>query len=145
MSQYCPICKAKLWAGPFFTPARLKCPRCSAEFAPTVPWAYFRILLFLLIAFAVLIILFLDKKDLWIFPFLIGVAILFWYLPRIINLQRISGELQPSDGIMDNNQKTTWQDKDENFRDNSTLRKSFYLLLALLLGLLLLISLMAQT
>jgi uncharacterized paraquat-inducible protein A len=90
MSQRCPVCKARLWTDPLFSPARLQCPRCGAVFATTVQWGYFRILLLLVILLAVLLIADLPDRKVWLVIFLVLLAGVLWYLPRLINLQRIS-------------------------------------------------------
>ena len=147
MSQRCPVCKARLWTDPLFTPGRLSCPRCGAIFRPTVAWGYFRFLLFLVVVLALVVILFLSKTNLWIFLFLIGVTIFFWFLPRFIDLQRISGELRVPEGPLDAEQMKlklkddNWEEKHEAFEEQSKFRQLVYVLIAVALLLLVLASL----
>lgn len=145
MSQHCPICKARLWTDPWLTPGRLSCPRCGAEFRPTVPWAYFRILLLVVVTLAVLVISFFSERSIWILVFLIGAAIFFWILPRFIDLQHIS-DLRVPEGPMDTDQlelklqDKRWEEKQDEFQEGSRLRQLIYLLVAIALFFLLLVG-----
>ena len=145
MSQHCPICKARLWTDPWLTPGRLSCPRCGAEFRPTVPWAYFRILLLVVVTLAVLVISFFSERSIWILVFLIGAAIFCWFLPRFIDLQHIS-DLRVPEGPMDTDQlelklqDKRWEEKQDEFQEGYRLRHLIYLLVAIALFFLLLVG-----
>ncbi|MFQ5930014.1 MAG: hypothetical protein ACE5MK_09960 [Acidobacteriota bacterium] len=110
-------------------------------------WGYFRFLLFLVVVLALVVILFLSKTNLWIFLFLIGVTIFFWFLPRFIDLQRISGELRLPEGPMDADQMKlklkddNWEERREAFEEQSKFRQLVYVLIAVALLLLVLASL----
>ncbi len=135
MSQPCPVCKTRLWTDPFLTPGRLSCPRCGTVFRPTVPWAYFRLLLLVVVVLALLVIFSLSDSSLWIFLFLIGVAIFFWFLPRFIDWQRISSDLQVPEGTMDTEElklelrDDDWERKHEEFQEKSRFRQLIFLLI----------------
>ena len=145
MSQCCPVCKARLWTDPLLTSGRLVCPRCGAEFWPTVPWAYFRILLLVVVTLAVLVIASFSQRSIWILIFLIGAAICFWFLPRFIDLQHIS-ELRVSEGPMESEQMELkledkqWEDKHDEFQKGHRFRQLIYLLVAIVLFFLFLIG-----
>lgn len=88
MAERCPICKSPLWQGPFLR--NLKCPRCGAEFRPTVPWTYFQLLLVLFVLLSLSVVIVFSGHNVWlIFLFLLGVALFFWYLPKLIDLKRV--------------------------------------------------------
>jgi hypothetical protein len=98
MSHRCPICKTPLWKRPLLL-RRLKCPRCGAEFRPTVPWAYFRLLLFLVLILSLTLVLVIFGENHWLLLlFLFAVAGFFWYLPKLVNLERIPGDLTVPEG-----------------------------------------------
>lgn len=145
MSQRCPVCKARLWTDPLLTSGRLSCPRCGAEFRPTVPWAYFRILLLVVVTLAVLVISSFSQPSIWILIFLIGAAIFFWFLPRFIDLQHIS-DLRVPEGPMDAEQlelkleDRQWEEKYEKFQEGHRFRQLIYLLVAIILFFLFLIG-----
>lgn len=141
MSQRCPVCKARLWSGSFFY-AKLKCPRCSAEFRPKVPWVYVRVLLLLLLVLVLAGILFLTERNLWlIFVFLGGTLLLFWLLPRFVDLERIPGELKMADGPTgDDPLKLKFRDWEE--REEKLEEGPWGGLLLLLVGLVLLFCLL---
>ena len=151
MSQHCPVCRSRLWSDPLFTPARLRCPRCGAEFKPTVSWNYFRILLLVVAALALLVIMLLTRGNLWLFLFFLGLAGCLWYLPRIINLQRIGPELTPSEGVLDSKQlkldleDAHLEEKYEEFEEKEKFRRLIYLLLTIALLSLLVIILWFRT
>lgn len=95
MAQRCPVCKTPLWTDPFFTPSRLRCPRCGAVFKSTVPWGYFRLLVLMVAVLCLFIISSLPGKNVWMLGlFLLGILIVFWYLPRLIDLQHVPGGLK---------------------------------------------------
>ncbi len=144
MSQPCPVCKTRLWTDPLHTPGRLSCPRCGTVFRPTVPWAYFRLLLLVVVVLVLLVISSLSDSNLWIFPFFIGVAVFFWFLPRFIDWQRISSDLQVSEGTMDTEELNLalrdddWERKHEEFQEKSRFRQLMYLLIMITVALLIL-------
>jgi hypothetical protein len=66
-----------LWTDPLFTPSRLVCPRCGAVFKPTVPWAFFRILVLIILALSVTLIVFIAGYRPWlilVFLFVLGAS-----------------------------------------------------------------------
>lgn len=135
--MHCPVCKTPLWTDSLFTPARLHCPRCGAVFKSTVPWGYFRIVVLVVVVLCLFIIGWVQGKNLWLFPvFVIGLLCLFWFLPRLIDLQHIPGRLKLSDGISGEEQlKLRLEDQNqeesgERFRERLNLSKFFYFLVA---------------
>jgi hypothetical protein len=138
MSQRCPVCKAPLWTDPLLTPSRLSCPRCGAEFRPTVPWAYFRILLLVVVTLAVLVISSFSERSVWILVFLIGAAVFFWFLPRFIDLQHIT-DLRVPEGPMNPDQlelklgDKQWEEKHDALQEGYRFRQLIYLLVAIAL------------
>ncbi len=146
MAQHCPVCKTRLWTDPLLTPSRLTCPRCGAESKPTVPWNYFRLLLIILILLSALVIVFLSR-DWWWLLIIVAVAIFLWFLPRLINLQHIGPELNPSEGVLDTRQLNLDLDlrleqKFEEFEERQNFRRLVYLAVALALLLLLTLALL---
>ena len=144
MSQRCPVCKARLWTDPLLTPGRLSCPRCGTEFRPTVPWAYFRILLLVVVTLAVLVISSFSERSIWILVFLIGAAVFFWFLPRFIDLQHIS-DLRVPEGPMADELKLKlenkqWEENHDEFQEGYRFRQVIYLLVAIALVLLFLVA-----
>ena len=145
MSQRCPVCKTRLWTDPLLTSGRLSCPRCGAIFQPTVPWAYFRFLLLVVVTLALLVIFSLSDSNIWIFLVLIGVAVFFWFLPRFIDLQHISGELGLPEGPMDTEElrlklgDDDWAEGHEEFEEKSRFRQLAYLLMVIAVTLLILL------
>lgn len=145
MSQHCPVCKSPLWTDPLFTPSKLKCPRCGTDFRTTVSWVYLRVFLLLAVSFVLLMIIFLSETYFWILIFLIGLIGLLWFLPRFIDLERISGELTTPEGPVDTNQlrlslKDNGWNKEEKLNEEQKLRKFAYLSISLILLLLLIFS-----
>jgi hypothetical protein len=110
-----------------------------------VPWAYFRFLLLVVVTLALLVIFSLSDSNIWIFLFLAAVAVFFWFLPRFIDLQRISGELQVSEGTMDTDElrlelgEDDWTEGHEKFEENSRFRQLVYLLMVITVTLLILL------
>ncbi len=137
MSQRCPVCKTRLWTDPLFTSGRLSCPRCGATFRPTVPWAYFRFLLLVVVTLALLVISSFSDSNIWVFLFLIGVAVFFWFLPRFIDLQRISGDLGVPEGPVDTEEfklrlrDEGWEEDQAEFEEKSRFRQLVYLLMVI--------------
>ena len=141
----CPGCKTPLWTDSLLVPARLQCPRCGAVFKSTVPWGYFRLLVLLVIVLCLFIIGWIPGKNLWLVPLVvIGLLCLFWFLPRLIDLEHIPPNLKLSDGVTGTEQlKLRLQDqsreeKEKRFRNRLNPRKIAYFLLAVGLILLLL-------
>ena len=88
MSYMCPVCRTRLWHRPFHR--RLKCPRCGAEFKPTVPSAYFQLLLLLFIMVCIGLVVIVYGHSLWlVFLFFCLIAAFFLFLPKWIDLQPI--------------------------------------------------------
>jgi hypothetical protein len=88
MSYLCPVCKSRLWHRPFHR--RLKCPRCGAEFKPTVPGAYFQLLLVLFVLVSVGLVVIVYGRSMWLIPlFFCLIAAFFIFLPKLIDLQPI--------------------------------------------------------
>lgn len=146
MSQHCPVCKSLLWTNSLFTPSKLKCPRCGTDFRTTVSWVYLRVFLLLAASFVLLMIIFLSETYFWILLFLIGLIGLLWFLPRFIDLERISGELTTPEGPVDTNQlrlslKDNGWNQEEKLNEEQKLRKFAYLSISLILLLLLIFSL----
>jgi hypothetical protein len=97
------------------------------------------------VTLAVLIISFFSERGIWIFVFLIGTAIFFWFLPRFIDLQQIP-DLRVPEGPMDSDQlglkleEKRWEEKQEEFREGYRLRQLIYLLVAIVLFFLFLVG-----
>lgn len=135
MSQRCPVCRARIWSDPLLTPGRLRCPRCGAVFRPTVPWVYFRVLLLAVVALALILIISLSQTHFWLLLFLVGLIVFFWFLPRFIDLQRISGELTTPEGPMDTKhlEDEDWRQKQDKFEEELDFRQLVYILVAVIL------------
>ena len=101
MSQKCPVCKTRLWSDPLLVRSKIKCPRCGAEFKPTVPWHYVRILLILLIVLAFVLIFVVSQGNVPLLVLLAIVGLLLWFAPRLIHFEPIGPELNPSEGVLD--------------------------------------------
>ncbi len=147
MAQHCPVCKTRLWTDPLLTPSRLTCPRCGAEFKPIVSWHHFRLLLVVLIFLSVLVIAFLSRENWWWLLVIVAVAAFLWYLPRLINLQHIGPELNPSEGLLDTKQldldlDLRLEEKFEEFEERQSFRRLVYLAVALVLLLILTVALL---
>lgn len=144
MSQHCPVCKTKLWTGRLFSPARLHCPRCGAEFKRTVPWSYVRVLLLIVIAGGLFLVAQSTQGNVWLFLFLLGLAIFLWLLPRIIDLQHIGPALTPSEGLLDPKdlslEDAVWEEKFKEFQERVQFRNVIFMILALALLILFLIG-----
>ncbi len=101
MSQKCPICKTRLWSDPMLVRSKLRCPRCGAEFKPTVPWHYVRILLILLIVLALVLTFIVSQGNLPLLVLFAIVGLLLWFAPRLIHFEPVGPELNPSEGVLD--------------------------------------------
>jgi hypothetical protein len=92
-----------------------------------------------------LVISSLSERGIWILVFLIGAAVLFWFLPRFIDLQQIS-DLRVPEGPMDSGQlelklqDKQWEEKQDEFQEGYRLRQLIYLLVAIALFFLLLVG-----
>ncbi len=136
MAQLCPVCKTRLWTDPLFTRRRLRCPRCGAEFKPTVSWFYFRVLLLVVATLGLVLVTLLTRGNLWILIFLGGVIIAMLLLPRLIDLQRIGPELTPSEGLLEPRQMDLEMEdlRADEALDEDQERRRFYRLVYLLMG-----------
>ena len=101
MSQKCPVCKTRLWSDPMLVRSKLRCPRCGAEFKPTVPWHYVRILLILLIVLALVLTFIVSQGNLPLLVLFAIVGLHLWFAPRLIHFEPIGPELNPSEGVLD--------------------------------------------
>ncbi len=148
MSQHCPVCKTRLWTDPLFTPRRLCCPRCGAEFRPTVSWLYFRLLLVLVAVLGLILIGMLSSGNLWLVLFVGLLAVLLFLLPRLIDLQHIGPELNPSEGVLEPRQlELELEDQHEREGREEERERRFYRLVSFGLGgvaLLLLVLILIQ-
>jgi len=96
------------------------------------------------VTLALLVIFSLSDSSTWIVLFLIGVAVFFWFLPRFIDLQRISGELGLPEGPMDTEElklklgDDDWEEGHEEFEEKSRFRQLVYLLMVIAVTLLIL-------
>ena len=79
----------------------MRCPRCGAEFKPTVPWHYVRILLILLIVLAFVLIFVVSQGNVPLLVLLAIIGLLLWFAPRLIHFEPIGPELNPSEGVLD--------------------------------------------
>ena len=144
MSQRCPVCKSKLWTDPFFAPSRLVCPRCGAVFQTSVPWRSFRLLVFLVITLAIVVMVLLSERKPWLVVILAGLIFFFWSLPRLINLQHISSDLSVADGPLDPDRmrmefEPTLLEKKEKNQEEKLFRKLVFLALLAALAVALLV------
>ncbi len=102
-----------------------------------MPWAYFRFLLLVVVTLALLVIFSFSDSNIWFVLFLIGVAVFFWFLPRFIDLQRISGELGVPEGPVDTEEfklklrDEDWEEGHEEFEEKSRFRQLVYLLMVI--------------
>ncbi len=86
MANQCPVCRAPLWRRPFAR--RLRCPRCGAEFRPTVPLALFQVLLAVLLVVGLGLALVLSRPYAWLLLLVLLVSgFLTWLLPRMVRLE----------------------------------------------------------
>ncbi len=149
MSQLCPVCRTRLWTDPLFTPRRLTCPRCGAEFRPTVSWFYFRLLLVVVAVLSLVLIALLSGGNVWLLVFVVVLAGLLLLLPRLIDLQHIGPELNPSEGVLEPRQlELELEDQHEAQDVRDERERRFYRLVSLGLGgvaLLLVVLILMQT
>ena len=101
MSQKCPVCKTHLWSDPMLVRSKMRCPRCGAEFKPTVPWHYVRILLILLIVLAFALTFIVSQGNVPLLALFAIVGLLLWFAPRLIHFEPVGPELNPSEGVLD--------------------------------------------
>jgi hypothetical protein len=98
VSYRCPVCKTPLWKEPFLL-RRLKCPRCGAEFRPTVPWAFVRVLLLLIVLLGLALFIIVYGQRQWlVLLFVVTVIGFFWYLSSLVNLEKIAHDLTVPEG-----------------------------------------------
>ena len=101
MSQKCPVCKTRLWSDPLLVRSKMKCPRCGAEFKPTVPWHYVRILLIVLLILAFVLIFVVSQGNVPLLVLFAIMGLLLWFAPRLIHFEQMGPELNPSEGVLD--------------------------------------------
>ena len=101
MSHKCPVCKTRLWSDPLLVRSKMTCPRCGAEFKPTLPWHYVRILLILLIVLAFVLVFVVSQGNIPLLVLLAIIGLLLWFVPRLIHFEPIGPELNPSEGVLD--------------------------------------------
>ncbi|MCH7803732.1 MAG: hypothetical protein IH937_06580 [Acidobacteria bacterium] len=107
-----------------------------------MPWVYFRFLLLVVVTLALVVIFSFSESNIWMILFLIGVAVFFWFLPRFIDLQRISGELGVPEGTMDPEElklkvgDEDWEEGHEEFEEKSRFRRLMYLFIVITVTLL---------
>ena len=78
---------------------RLKCPRCGAEFKPTVPWSYVRVLLLLIVLLSLALFTMVFGQNPWLLLLFFAAMIGFiWYLSRLVNLEKIARDLTVPEG-----------------------------------------------
>ncbi len=86
LTQKCPVCKARLYKTGL--PGKVRCPRCGAEFRPTVPLAYFQILLVLFVVVCSLFVIDWSSRYFWpIVLFLILLISFLGFLPRFVRME----------------------------------------------------------
>ena len=101
MSQKCPVCRTRLWSDPLLVRSKMTCPRCGAEFKPTIPWHYVQILLILLIVLAFVLVFVVSQGNIPLLVLLAIIGLLLWFAPRLIHFEPIGPELNPSEGVLD--------------------------------------------
>ena len=101
MSQKCPVCKTRLWSDPLLVRSKMRCPRCGAEFKPTVPWHYVRILLIFLLILAFVLIFVVSQGNVPLLVLFAIMGLLLWFAPRLIHFEQMGPELNPSKGVLD--------------------------------------------
>ena len=101
MSHKCPVCKTRLWSDPLLVRSKMTCPRCGAEFKPTIPWHYVRILLILLIVLAFVLVFVVSQGNIPLLVLLAIIGLLLWFVPRLIHFEPIGPELNPSEVVLD--------------------------------------------
>ena len=113
-----------------------------------MPWVYFQALLLAVVTLALILIVSLSKTHFWLLLFLLGLIIFFWFLPRFIDLQRISPELTTPEGAMDTKhlrlqlEEEVWQQKQDKFKEALDFRKLIYILVVIISIFLIVISVM---
>lgn len=104
MSQRCPVCKTPLWTDDVFS-RHLKCPRCGAEFRPTVSWLQFRVVVLVMLVVGFMsIVFFSEAGPLLVGIIFVGLVLFFLLLPRFIQLSQIPPNLSMADGPLDDRQ-----------------------------------------
>ena len=101
MSNRCPVCKTRLWRDPILY-RKLKCPRCGAEFRPTVPWIYFQFLLLIIALLGLAVVIGFFHHNIWLlllFALILGFFLI--YLSRIVDIKLIPGDFSIAEGPPD--------------------------------------------
>lgn len=97
ITQRCPVCKARLFKTRL--PGKVRCPRCGAEFRPTVPLVYFQVLLVLFVVVCSLLVIDWSSRFFW--PIVIfGVLLIFFLglLPRIVRMEIDPNKIPVAEG-----------------------------------------------
>ena len=116
MSNRCPVCKTRLWRDPILY-RKLKCPRCGAEFRPTVPWIYFQILILVVALLGLTVVIAFFHLNIWLlllFALILGFFLI--YMSRVVDIKLIPGDLSVADGPQDREEiqmKLKYQDWEE--------------------------------
>lgn len=144
MAQRCPFCKARLWTDPWFSRGRQHCPRCGNEFTPTVHWAYFRVLVLMVVILMLAILVFLPPGFFILVLFLVGLGIALWFFPRLVNLQPLIRDTRNGVPAAAGPSDPEWDDWDEKLEEKleqlaEQSRFRNLLLLVLLLALILVV------
>ena len=84
----------------------------------------------------------LDRNSFWIGVFFLLAAVCFWFIPKFIDLQRISGDLTVPEGPLDTDPLADrkWDEEQEALEERSRFRQWIYALLVLAFLLLLLLT-----
>ena len=90
LTQKCPVCKARLYKTGL--PGKVRCPRCGAEFRPTVPLLYFQVLLVLFLVVCSLLVIDWSSRSFW--PFVIFGVLLILFLGLLSRFARM--EIDPT-------------------------------------------------
>ncbi len=107
MANQCPVCRAPLWRRPFAR--RLRCPRCGAEFRPTVPLALFQLLLAVLLVAVLGLALVVSRPYAWLVLLVLLVSgFLTWFLPRMVRLEVESPGLRVAEGPGEGELRQEW-------------------------------------
>ncbi|MGH9338070.1 MAG: hypothetical protein ACRD1R_00405 [Acidobacteriota bacterium] len=107
-----------------------------------MPWGYFRLVLLIVILLIFFIVVLFTSRNIWLLLFMAGVVVSLWYLPRIIDLQYIPGELEFGQGIRNLEQiklrfeDIEWNKRREQAEEKVRFRRWMYFLVALTLVLL---------
>ena len=146
MSQRCPVCKTPLWTDDVLA-RRLKCPRCGAEFRPTVSWLQFRAIIFVvLVAGFGLLVFFTDAGTVLVGVVFVVLVFFFFLLPRFIELIEIPSKLSVAEGPADDRQLRLeyqeWSESEPEYQPGT--HPGHFTLVLALVGLLLLLMFLAH-